>query len=124
MNEINIVIVNPLFILCFFGGLVSAYPAKVLYQHPEDYSKQARYYAMASTLVFFFGEVLVTISQNVPRNNALLAVDPESEEGVSYWEKEFLQGWVAWNNTRCIFSVISAFLGGLCLSFMRKTTSV
>ena len=122
MNKINIVIVNPLFILCFFGGLISAYPTIVLYKNPDDYSVQARYYALASTLVFFFGEVLVTITQNVPRNNALLAVDPESEDGVSYWENEFLKGWVAWNTTRCIFSVISAFLGGLCLSFMRKSS--
>lgn len=120
MNKINIVIVNPLFILSFFGGLISAYPARIMYKNPDEYSKQARYYAIATTLVFFFGEVLVTITQNVPRNNALLAVDPESDDGVSYWEKQFLQGWVAWNTTRCIFSVIAAFLGGLSLAFMRK----
>jgi len=100
--------------------VVQYYPALIMYKNPEGFSKPARYYAIATRLVLFFGEVLVTITQNVPRNNALLAVDPESENGVSYWEKQFLQRWVAWNTTRGILSIISAFLGGLSLSLMRK----
>jgi len=121
MNEINIVIVNPAFIVAFFGGLISAYPAGVMWKNPNDFSKPARYYAVAMTLVFFFGEVMVTITQNVPRNNALLEVDPESEVGASYWEVQFLKGWVGWNNARCFFSAASAILGGLSLAFMRKS---
>ena len=120
MNKINIVIVNPAFAIAFFGGLISAYPARVMWKNPDDFSKPARYYAVATTLVFFFGEVMVTITQNVPRNNALLAVDPESDDGASYWEIQFLKGWVAWNTARGIFAFISAVFGGLCLSFMRK----
>ena len=120
MNEINIVIVNPAFLIAFFGGLISAYPARVMWKNPEEFSKPARYYALATTLVFFFGNFIVTSAQNVPRNNALLAVDPESDDGASYWENQFLKGWVAWNTVRCVFSVISAVLGGLCLSFMKK----
>lgn len=122
MNEINIVIVNPAFIVPFFGGLISAYPTGVMWKNPNDFSKPARYYAVAMTLLFFFGEVMVTITQNVPRNNALLAVDPESEEGATYWEDQFLKGWVAWNNVRCFFSAMSAILGGLSLAFMRKSS--
>merc|ERR1712038_662073 len=121
MNKFNVVIVNPLFLIAFFGGLISAYPARIMWKQPDEFSKPARYYAVAMTLVFFFGEFMVTSLQNVPRNNALLAVDPESEEGANYWENQFLKGWVAWNTVRCIFSVISAILGGLCLSFMRKS---
>ena len=120
MNEINILIVNPAFLIAFFGGLISAYPARVMWKNPEEFSKPARYYALATTLVFFFGNFIVTSAQNVPRNNALLAVDPESDDGASYWENQFLKGWVAWNTVRCVFSVISAVLGGLCLSFMKK----
>jgi len=121
MNKINVVIVNPTFCIAFFGGLISAYPTRVMWKNPDEFSKPARYYALATTLVFFFGEVLVTITQNVPRNNALLAVDPESDDGARYWENQFLKAWVTWNTVRCIFSVISAVLGGLCLSFMRKS---
>mmetsp|Transcript_7066 Transcript_7066/g.8788 ORF Transcript_7066/g.8788 Transcript_7066/m.8788 type:complete len:207 (+) Transcript_7066:108-728(+) len=120
MNTINVIIVNPLFIIAFFGGLVSAYPARVMWKNPDLYSVPARYYSVASTLIFFFGEFMVTATQNVPRNNALLAVDPESDDGVSYWQINFLKGWVAWNTARGIFAAISAVLGALSLSFMRK----
>merc|ERR1712038_1679112 len=119
MNTINIIIVNPLFLLFFFGGLISAYPARVMWKDPDTFSTQARYLAVAAT-VFSFGEFFVTSAANVPRNNALLAVDPDSDDGVSYWEVNFLKGWVFWNNVRCIFSIIAAVLGGLSLSFMRK----
>jgi len=122
MNTINIIIVNPLFLLFFFGGLVSAYPVRVMWKEPDTYSTQARYLAVAATL-FSFGEFFVTSAANVPRNNALLAVDPDSDDGVSYWEINFLKGWVFWNNVRCIFSIIAAVLSGLSLSFMRKPPS-
>ena len=120
MNKINIIIVNPLFVVAFFGGLISAYPATVMMKNPDAYSKQARYYALASTLIFFFGEFMVTVTQNVPRNNALLAVDSDSDEGVEYWQTNFLKGWVAWNTVRGFCATISAVLGALSLAFMRK----
>lgn len=120
MNTINVLIVNPLFIIAFFGGLISAYPAIKMWKNPNDFSMAARYYGITTTLVFFFGEFMVTCTQNVPRNNALLAVDPESESGVKYWEDDFLISWVAWNTARCVFSIIATVLGVLCLCHMRK----
>ena len=120
MNKINIVIVNPLFIVAFLGGLISAYPAIFMMANTNAYTKPARYYALASTVIFFVGEFIVTVTQNVPRNNALLAVDPDSDEGAEYWQKKYLKGWDAWNTARGIFALISAVLGGLVLAFMRK----
>ena len=123
MNTINVIIVNPLFVIAFFGGLISGYPARAMWKNPDEFSRPARYYALATTLVFFFGEFMVTVTQNVPRNNALLVVDPESDDGINYWKNNYLKSWVAWNTVRCVFSVISAVLGGLCLSHMRKPTA-
>lgn len=124
MNTINTIIVNLLFIIAFFGGLVSAYPTRVMMKNPDVYSNPARYYALASTVIFFFGEFMVTVTQNVPRNNALLVVDPESEDGQNYWEYIFLKSWVAWNTARGVFAAIAAALGGLSLCFMRKSPGV
>jgi len=120
MNTINVIIVNPLFVISFFGGLISGYPAYVMWKNPDEFSKPARYYAIAATLTFFFGEFLVTVTQNVPRNDALLVVDPESDDGVNYWEVNFLQGWRAWNTARCVFSMIASVFAGLSLCLMRK----
>ena len=121
MNKINIIIVNPLFVIAFFGGLISVVPTGVMWRNPDTYSASARYYALFSTLIFFLGESVVTVSQNVPRNNALLAVDPTSDDGVNYWRNQFLKEWVAWNTVRCFAAAIAAVLGALSLSFMRKS---
>jgi uncharacterized membrane protein len=122
MNTINTLIVNPSFIFFFFGGLISAIPARNMWVNKEGkYSDVSRYYALASTLVFFFGEFMVTVTQNVPRNNALLVVDPESEEGADYWQNEFIPQWVAWNTARGTFAIISSVIGALCLRFMAKS---
>jgi uncharacterized membrane protein len=36
---------------------------------------------------------------NVPRNNALAAVAPESAEGAGLWAR-YVAGWTAWNHVR------------------------
>mmetsp|Transcript_24245 Transcript_24245/g.35631 ORF Transcript_24245/g.35631 Transcript_24245/m.35631 type:complete len:271 (-) Transcript_24245:42-854(-) len=122
MNTINDIIVNPLFVFIFFGGLMSAYPAVSMWKSPDKFSDPARYYALATTLVYFFGQFLVTVTQNVPRNDALQAVDSKSEDGVNYWTENYLKSWVAWNTARGVFALVSAILGALSLSLMRKAS--
>ena len=123
MNTINKIIVNPLFIGIFFGGLISVIPTAIMLVRANDFSQPARYYALTSTLMFFFGEFIVTMTKNVPRNKALSAVDPKSNDGKMYWKDNYLKSWVAWNTVRCIFSVIAAVFGVLCLSHMRTSPS-
>ena len=120
MNEINTIIVNPLFLLAFFGGLVSAFPAYKMWMNAGEYCDAARYYAIATTAVAFFGNFMVTGTQNVPMNNHLLKVDPTSDEGAVYWRNTYLTSWVAWNTTRGIFEILAAFLGALSLKYMSK----
>ena len=59
MNTINVIIVNPLFIIIFFGGLISVLPTISLLRK-KDSNPVAGYYAFASTLIYFFGQFLVT----------------------------------------------------------------
>lgn len=120
MNEINTIIVNPLFLLVFFGGLVSAYPAYIMWTNAGEYCDTARYYAVTTTLVFFFGNFMVTGTQNVPMNNHLLKVDPMSDEGAAYWRNTYLTSWVAWNTARGVFAALASVFGALSLKFMIK----
>ena len=61
MNTINVIIVNPLFIVIFFGGLISVVPTVSLIRKKDNNSNPiAGYYALASTLIYFFGQFLVT----------------------------------------------------------------
>ena len=120
MNTINTIIVNPLFIFIFFGGLISIYPTVVVWKDRDNFSTPTRICATAATLVYFFGQALVTVTQNVPRNNALLAVDPKSDSGADYWTNDYLNSWVAWNTARGVFAFIASIFGALSLAFMRK----
>mmetsp|Transcript_36235 Transcript_36235/g.81461 ORF Transcript_36235/g.81461 Transcript_36235/m.81461 type:complete len:222 (-) Transcript_36235:186-851(-) len=120
MNTINDLIVNPLFLFVFMGGMISVYPTAAMMNKPDDYPAAARYYSLASTLIFFFGEVLVTVGCNVPRNDALMAVDPSSDAGDTYWRNTYLKSWVAWNTARGIFAAIASVAGAMALSFMGK----
>mmetsp|Transcript_16794 Transcript_16794/g.27928 ORF Transcript_16794/g.27928 Transcript_16794/m.27928 type:complete len:238 (-) Transcript_16794:254-967(-) len=121
MNTINTIIVNPLFAFIFFGGLISAYPTGVMWKRSDEFSAPARYYALASTLIYFFGQFLVTLTQNVPRNDSLQAVDVQAEDGINYWTEEYLKSWVAWNTARGIFALVSSILGAMSLVLMRKS---
>ena len=38
---------------------------------------------------------------NVPMNNALDAIDPDDDQGTSYW-RTYLQRWTAWNHVRAL----------------------
>ena len=61
MNTINVIIVNPLFIVIFFGGLISVVPTVSLLRKKDNNSNPiAGYYALASTLIYFFGQFIVT----------------------------------------------------------------
>ena len=56
-------------------------------------------YAIAGCVLYLAGTFLVTIAFNVPRNNALAAVDPASAEAARLWPG-YLRTWTAWNHVR------------------------
>jgi uncharacterized membrane protein len=58
-------------------------------------------YLLAGSLLYLTGTILVTVLFNVPRNNALAAVDPTSAAGANVWAN-YLSSWSAWNHVRTI----------------------
>jgi len=61
------------------------------------------------------GGFLVTMVFNVPRNNALAAVDPASAAGARLWQ-EYVTGWTAWNHVRAAACLAAAALLTIALS--------
>lgn len=121
MTTINDIIVNPLFVTLFLTGpVLSAVTAVGIWTKKDEYSKPARYYALATTLIYLFGQVFITVTQNVPRNNALLNLDPSSTEASQYWRNVYLTEWVSWNTARGIFATVASVVGMLALRFMAK----
>jgi uncharacterized membrane protein len=58
-------------------------------------------------LLYVLGTIVVTIAFNVPLNNALAAVKPESAEGATLWAA-YLSRWTAWNHVRTLAALAAA----------------
>ena len=112
MQRINVAIINPLFMLIFLGT-----PAASMYLFVYALINPAEagsIYLLAGSIVYLAGAFLVTIVFNVPRNNALEAVDPESPRGASFWSG-YLRSWTAWNHVRTTAALAAAVLLSVAL---------
>lgn len=112
MQRINITVINPLFMLVFMGTpVVSAYLAIVGIM---NFSDPGAGYLVAGSVLHIVGSLLVTIAFNIPRNNALARVTPESDEAAVLW-KDYLREWTTWNHVRTTAAAGSAVLLTLAL---------
>jgi uncharacterized membrane protein len=114
MQTINVVVLNRLFFAAFFGtsaGCVFLAISSLLRWNTPD----APYRLIASAL-YLLGTLMVTIVFNVPRNDALAKVEPDSAESAGRWA-EFLPGWTAWNHVRAAAALLSAALFTIALCY-------
>jgi uncharacterized membrane protein len=99
MNSINVTILNGWFLTVFMGtALVSA---ALIVLSPFAWQTPASALMLAASLVFLIGIIAVTMVFNVPMNNALAAVQPDSPEGASLWQ-DYLARWTMWNHVRTV----------------------
>lgn len=97
MQRINVVIVNPLFLLLFFGGLGFTVVAAVLYRDHRMF-----WWIVAAAVLYVVG-VLITMTLNVPLNNQLAAAgDPERIGDLRAVREAFESSWVRWNVARAL----------------------
>lgn len=105
MQSINITVINPLFLTVFLGtGVISLALAAASLAKWDD---PGAVWLLAGGLLYLVGTVLVTIVFNVPRNNALAAVGPDSPEGAGLWTR-YVAGWTAWNHVRTAAALAAA----------------
>lgn len=95
MQSINVTVITPLFMLALFGTgaacLVLAGYSLIAARRPDTP------YFLTGGLLYFLGNVVVTLVFNVPRNNALAAADPASADGARVWA-DYLVTWTRWNH--------------------------
>lgn len=107
MQSINVAVLNPWFFAVFFGtaGACLLLIVVVLFNwsHPGDA------FLLAGSLAYLGGSVLVTVVRNVPLNQSLAAVKPDSVEGAALWTR-YLSTWTAWNHVRTVGSLAAAAL--------------
>lgn len=105
MQSINVTVLNPLFFAAFFG--TAALSIVALIAALIRWSEPGAVYLLAGSLLYLVGTILVTMVCNVPLNNQLARVKPESSDGASLW-KHYLSAWTAWNHVRTIASLAAA----------------
>ncbi len=105
MQTINVVVLNPWFFTAFFGTAAIAIVLVVysFFRLPASGVP----YLLAAGALYLVGVIGVTIAFNVPLNNALAAVDPDSTEGARMWER-YLYIWTNWNHVRTAASLAAA----------------
>lgn len=112
MQTINVVIINPAFMLVFIGSAAAG--AVLAISAPFRWSDPGTQYLLAGSLLCLVGSLLVTGIFNVPLNDTLAAVTPGSTGSETVWT-DYVRTWTAWNHVRTASSIGATVL--LSLAF-------
>jgi uncharacterized membrane protein len=117
MQSINVVAVTPPLMIALFGTALACVPL-VVFSLPK-WREPVAMLRLAGGGLYLVGTVLVTIVRNVPMNNTLARVDPESTEGATQWA-QYIPGWTAWNTVRAVAAIAAAAMLSLALVASRS----
>lgn len=107
MQQINVTVVNPVFMGVFLGTAVLCVAVAVWsFMNLGEEGAKLR---IAGALLFVLGAFVLTMLANVPLNNALAAADPASGAGAELWQK-YLHDWTLWNHVRGAASLAACAL--------------
>lgn len=107
MQSINITAINPLFMLALFGTAATCLFLAV--SSLFKWHQLGTIYLLIGSLLYLVGTVGVTIAFNVPLNDALATVKPDSNDGANLWAS-YLTNWTIWNHIRTIAALAAAAL--------------
>ncbi len=105
MKAINVTVLNPWFFLAFFG--TGAVCLTVAFLAFGSAAGMHRAYLLAGCALYLLGCLLVTLAFNVPLNNRLASVEPDSSGGEALWPN-YLSRWTLWNHVRTAASLAAA----------------
>jgi uncharacterized membrane protein len=105
MQSINITVINPWFMTAFLGTaatcLFLAVASLLNWHQPGDV------YLLIGSLLYLIGTFGVTMVFNVPLNDALAIVKPDSTDGATLWAR-YLTDWTFWNHVRTVATIAAA----------------
>jgi uncharacterized membrane protein len=105
MQSINVAAIN----IWLLGVLLGTAAACVLLavSSPLAWSAPGGPLRFGGSLLYLLGCILVTRAFNIPRNDALAALSPESAEAASLWS-QYVREWTAWNHVRAAAALLAA----------------
>jgi len=107
MNAINVTVINPGFMLAFFGTAVVCLVAVI--GSAFRWSGTSSMLVLAAAAIYLVGCIGATMVRNVPLNNALAAVPLGTPEAAALWTG-YLADWTWWNTVRTAASAVAAIL--------------
>lgn len=105
MQSINVAVLNPVFFAAFFG--TAALSALAMIAGLMAWPGAGARYLVVGALLYIAGTIAVTMLCNVPLNNKLARVAPDSAEGARLWQR-YIAEWTAWNHVRTIASLAAS----------------
>jgi uncharacterized membrane protein len=104
MQSINVSILNAWFLTIYFGtaAICIVLAATAIFR----WGQAGTAYLLAGSLLYLIGTIAVTVGLNVPLNDALAAVQPNSPEGADLWTR-FVVRWTAWNHVRTVAAIFT-----------------
>ena len=105
MQSINILAVTPVFMTALFGTAAAC--LGLIAWAVTSWGEGPSALVLAGGALYFLSTIGVTIAFNVPLNNRLAKLDPQSAEAPVRWDR-FLTRWTAWNHVRTIAALAAA----------------
>jgi uncharacterized membrane protein len=107
MQSINITVINPWFMTAFLGTAVACILLTI--SSLLKWNQPGAVYLLIGSLLYLVGTLGVTIVFNVPLNDALATVKPESTDGANLWAS-YLTNWTLWNHVRTASALAASAL--------------
>lgn len=114
MQSINLVVLNPIFLGVFVGTALLGVAIAVAAL--RGFGAAGAGWLLAGAILYVAGTFLVTLVFNVPRNEALAKMTPDTAEAARLWA-DYLVTWTTWNTVRAAAAIAAlvAFVLGLRL---------
>jgi uncharacterized membrane protein len=107
MNSINTIILSSTFMPLFFGStIISVLLMIAAFIHWGEAGTDLMLMAGA---IYFVGMFLCTALFNVPLNNSLAKLEPDSANANKVWSR-YLKTWTKWNHLRTVCSLVTCVL--------------
>jgi len=112
MRAINVAILNPVFVVAFFG--TAAVAAVVAALSVSRWGGAGVGWALGGAILYLAGAILVTMAANVPMNQRLARAAPDTGAGTTTW-RCYLVAWTRWNHLRAVASIAATLCFALAL---------
>nr|AYM53000.1 integral membrane protein [Myxococcus fulvus] len=107
MQAINVSAVSGLFIAAFIGTALAC--AGLVLSSLGTWSEPTSRERILGGAIYLFGCFAVTAAFNVPRNDALATLNPDSADAALAWAR-YVSGWTAWNHVRTVACLAATVL--------------